>query len=159
MTANGRLEDGELVGRDVIVDGRVDNARVTALRQLEIGAGSVFSEDKIKAPDLRVAPGALVRFERRAEHQDVTIAGTLEAELEATGTVRIVSGGLWRGTLRTAHLIVEDGGGLCAEVDTSPMAEVAGPKRLAVAWPVEINIRPQRPEPAGHPCAMDEPSK
>jgi cytoskeletal protein CcmA (bactofilin family) len=132
VTTTGRVENCEVVGHDVIVAGNVAEARVTALRQLEIAVGAVFSEGKIYAPNLRVGAGAEVQFERRAEYRDVTIAGALEATLNATGTVRVVAGGLFRGELRTAHWIVEEGGGLCAEVDTRPLAETDRPKRLAV---------------------------
>jgi cytoskeletal protein CcmA (bactofilin family) len=132
IAANAHLVGCEIVGHDVILAGKADAARVTALHRLEIEAGATFSEATIQAPDLRIGPGATVRLERLTHFRDVTIAGSLEATLHATGTVRIEAGGLLRGTLRTEHLVMEDGGGLLADVDVRPLEETA-PKRLAVA--------------------------
>ena len=49
--------------------------------------------------------------------------GTLEGDVEATGLVSIHEGGHLKGTVRGAHLQVEEGGGLSARVFIWPQGQ------------------------------------
>ncbi len=127
ISRQGRLANAQVIGQDIILQGALeDGASLRALRQLEIGPGAVFSQANIVATDLKVAAGANARFAKRTQYRNLELAGTLEAEVCATGVVTIHAGGLMRGRLETAHLIVEEGGGLMAEVKAD--IEIRNPK-------------------------------
>jgi cytoskeletal protein CcmA (bactofilin family) len=116
ITATGIAEWGEIVANEIILEGKIEAGRVRAMKKLEIRAGARFSENNIQAPDLHIAPGATIAFLDPAEYRDVEIAGTLCANLRATGSVTVRSGGLFQGNLHAEHLVVEDGAGLHATV-------------------------------------------
>ena len=120
LTPTGVLKGGNLVGADVIVEGIIEGGRARALRLLELGAGAIFSEKAVSAPDLRIAPGAKFKFKREAAYHNVEILGTLHAKLDATGVVMVKAGGLLEGEVRAGHLIVEEGGGLRAALHIAP---------------------------------------
>ena len=56
------LKSGDLIGAEVIVEGIIEGGRARALRTIELGAGAIFSEKAVSAPDLRIAPGAEFKF-------------------------------------------------------------------------------------------------
>jgi cytoskeletal protein CcmA (bactofilin family) len=123
LTATGVLKNGDLIGADVIVEGIIEGGRARALRTLELGAGAVFSEKAVSGPDLRIAPGADFKFKQEAKYRNVEVSGTLHARLEATGVITVKPGGLLEGDIQTGHLIVEDGGGLKAQLHIGPKIE------------------------------------
>jgi cytoskeletal protein CcmA (bactofilin family) len=125
LTPTGVLKNGDLIGADVILEGIIEGGRVRALRTLELGAGAIFSEKAVSGPDLRIATGADFKFKQEAKYRNVEILGTLSARLEATGVVTVKPGGLLEGEIQTEHLIVEDGGGLKAQLRIGPKAELA----------------------------------
>jgi cytoskeletal protein CcmA (bactofilin family) len=122
VTAEGVVEAGSIIANDFILEGKVEAGLVKAMRRLELRPGSRFSEHNLKSPDLVIAAGATIALIEPAEYRDVEIAGTLRANLHATGVVSIRAGGLLQGELHGAHLCIEDGGGLQA------IARVAGPQ-------------------------------
>ena len=123
LTATGVLKSGDLIGADVIVEGIIEGGRARAVRMLELGAGAIFSEKAVSAPDLRIASGAEFKFKQDAKYRNVEIFGTLHAKLEATGVITVKPGGLLEGEVRTEHLVVEDGGGLKAMLHIGPKPE------------------------------------
>jgi predicted Zn-ribbon and HTH transcriptional regulator len=116
LTSTGILKNGDLIGADVIVEGIIEGGRARALRTIELGAGAIFSEKAVSGPDLRIASGADFKFKQDAKYRNVEVSGTLRARLEATGVITVKQGGLLEGDIQTEHLIVEDGGGLKAQL-------------------------------------------
>jgi cytoskeletal protein CcmA (bactofilin family) len=123
LTPTGVLKSGDLIGADVIVEGIIEGGRVRALHMLELGAGAIFSEKVISAPNLRIGPGAEFKFKQGAKYRNVEVCGTLRANLEASGVVTVKAGGLLEGEVHAVHLVVEDGGGLKADVRIAPRDE------------------------------------
>ena len=117
LAAKGVLQSGEIVANDFILEGTIEAGAVRAMRKLELRPGARFSETNVTAPDLIIAPGATIAFIAPAEFRDVEIAGTLRANLHATGVVTIHSGGLLEGNFRGDHLVAEDGSGLRGTVE------------------------------------------
>jgi cytoskeletal protein CcmA (bactofilin family) len=132
LAPTGVLKGGNLVGADVIVEGIIEGGRARALRLLELGAGAIFSEKSVSAPDLRIAPGAEFKFKQVAKYHNVEILGALNATLDATGVVTVKAGGLLEGDIRAKHLVVEDGGGLKATLHVASKSEAA-PEQEPVA--------------------------
>jgi cytoskeletal protein CcmA (bactofilin family) len=123
LAPTGVLKGGDLIATDVILEGIVEGGRVRALRALELGAGAIFSEKSVSAPDLRIAAGAEFKFKHPVRYRNVELLGALCARLEATGVVTVRPGGLLEGEVQTEHLVVEDGGGLKASVCIGPKPE------------------------------------
>jgi len=123
LTSTGVLKNGDLIGADVILEGIIEGGRARALRTLELGAGAIFSEKAVSGPDLRIGSGADFNFKQDAKYRNVEVLGTFRARLEATGMITVKPGGLLEGEVRTEHLVVEDGGGLKAQLHIGPKAE------------------------------------
>lgn len=113
---NGVVESGTIIANDMVLEGVIESGNVRLMRRLEVRRGCRFSAKHTKAHDLLVADGATVTLTEPAEYRDVEVVGALHASLTATGTVTIRANGSFEGQLRTAHLILEEGGGLQAEV-------------------------------------------
>jgi cytoskeletal protein CcmA (bactofilin family) len=114
LAATGVLKSGDLIGAEVIIEGIIEGGRARALRTIELGAGAIFSEKAVSAPDLRIAPGAEFKFKQEARYRNIEIFGTLHAKLESTGIIIVKPGGLLEGEVHAQHLVVEEGGGLKA---------------------------------------------
>jgi cytoskeletal protein CcmA (bactofilin family) len=125
LTSTGVLKNGDLIGADVILEGIIEGGRARASRTLELGAGAIFSEKAVSGPDLRIGPGAEFKFKQDAKYRNVEVMGTFRARLEATGMITVRPGGLLEGEVQTEHLVVEDGGGLRAQLHIGPKAPVA----------------------------------
>jgi cytoskeletal protein CcmA (bactofilin family) len=74
---------------DLVVEGRVDG-------------------DVALHGDLTIAEGASISSEAIEAHA-VTVAGALEGDLTASGTVRIAASARVRGTIRGTPVVIEDG--------------------------------------------------
>jgi cytoskeletal protein CcmA (bactofilin family) len=125
LTATGVLKSGDLIGAEVIIEGIIEGGRARALRIIELGAGAIFSEKAVSAPDLRIAPGAEFKFKQESKYRNVEIFGTLQAKLESTGIIVVKAGGLLEGDVQAQHLVVEEGGGLKATLQIGPKSEAA----------------------------------
>lgn len=120
LAPSGVLKSGDLIGADVIIEGIIEGGRARAWRVIELGAGAIFSEKAVSGIDLRIAAGAEFKFKQPAKYHDVEVLGTLHASLEATGLVTVRPGGLLGGDVCAEHLVVEDGGGLKANLQIGP---------------------------------------
>jgi cytoskeletal protein CcmA (bactofilin family) len=110
------LKTGELIGTDVVIEGRIEGGLVRAFRWLEFGKGASFREESVSGPDLRVAAGGKIALKGQARYRNVEVAGELKAALHASGLITVLPGGLLRGEVHAAHLAVRDGGGLKASL-------------------------------------------
>jgi len=117
---NGVVESGTIIANDMVLEGVIESGNVRLMRRLEVRRGSRFSEKHTKAHDLLVADGATITLTEPVEYQNVVLVGALHASLHVTGAVTIHANGSFAGQLRTAHLIVEEGGGLSADVEVTP---------------------------------------
>lgn len=108
---------GELLARDVVIEGRHEGGSIKAMRRVMLGSGASINIADISTKDLLIGAGCVVPLNEPRSFRDVEIAGELSGELTSTGVVTIRSGGHFKGKLVSKHLIVEDGGGLNAEVN------------------------------------------
>jgi len=125
LTPTGVLKSGDLIGADVVLEGIIEGGRARALRTIELGAGAIFSEKAVSAPDLRVAAGADFKFKQVMKYRNVELFGALHGNLEAAGVITVKPGGLLEGEVHGEHLVVEDGGGLKAMLHIGPKEETA----------------------------------
>ena len=113
----GRLENVRILAGNVILEGDMDEHSAIECNQwLELGGAAQPHPRQLTMRNLRIAPGKRMRFQYKLQVHHLELLGELEADVEATGLVAIREGGHLKGTVRGAHLQVEDGGGLSARV-------------------------------------------
>ena len=117
LAAEGVLTAGALVARDVVLAGRVEGGTVKAYRRLDLEAGVQADPDLLSSMDIRIGPGLALKLKGKKMYRHVDVGGELDAHLAASGVITVRAGGHLRGRIHGAHLVVEDGGGLSAEVD------------------------------------------
>ena len=113
----GRLENVRIQAGNVILEGELDeNSAIECTQWLELGGAAKPHPRQLTMRNLRIAAGAAMHFKYKLQVHHLELLGTLEADVEATGLVSIRPGGHLKGTVRGAHLQVEEGGGLSARV-------------------------------------------
>ena len=114
---SGRLEKVRILAGNVILEGDMDDeSSIECTQWLELGGQARPNPRQLTMRNLRVAAGAAMRFKYKLQVHHLELFGELEADIEATGLVSIREGGHLKGTVRGAHLQVEEGGGLSARV-------------------------------------------
>lgn len=113
----GRLEGAHIRAGNVILEGNLDDhSSIECTQWLELGGEAAPHPRQLVMRNLRIAAGKAMKFKYKLQAHHVELLGTLEADLEASGLVSIRAGGHLKGTVRGAHLEVEEGGGLSARV-------------------------------------------
>jgi cytoskeletal protein CcmA (bactofilin family) len=120
----GRLENARIRAGNVIFEGAMDeNSSIECTQWLELGGQAQPNPRQIAMRNLRIAAGASMRFKYKLQVNHLELFGALEADVEATGLVSVREGGHLKGTVRGAHLQVEEGGGLSARVFIWPQGD------------------------------------
>ncbi len=125
LSAGAVLVRGALIGRDIVLAGKVEGGTLKANRRLVIEAGAAFDQDLVAAQDLTIGPGAACRFTGRRIFRAVEVAGELDGHFACSGLIHVRAGGHLKGRIHGAHLCVEEGGGLTAELEIAPPARPA----------------------------------
>lgn len=124
---------GSIVARDIAIEGDAQRCELRATRRLELGRGARFNPDAAHYQDLLIRPGAKIEIRPPVLCRNLSVEGDLRATVFASGTISVKPGGLLRGEVNTAHLTVEDGGGLRATLavhaDAGPPQEARTRKR------------------------------
>jgi cytoskeletal protein CcmA (bactofilin family) len=122
----GRLENVRIWAGNVIFEGTMDdNSSIECTQWLELGGLAKPHPRQITMRNLRIAAGVAIQFKYKLQVHHLELLGTLEADVEATGLVSIREGGHLKGTVRGAHLQVEEGGGLSARAFIWPQGNPA----------------------------------
>ena len=114
------IRSGKIMATDIRLSGRVEGGQLQAYRWLELNAGAVFDEKAIEPRNLRIGPGANVVLKRGLSLRDLEVHGVLKADVTAEGSVMIKTSGCLKGSLSSAHLTVEEGGGIKGRVRIEP---------------------------------------
>ena len=123
----GRLENVRIQAGNVILEGELDeNSSIECTQWLELGGQTPPNPRQLTMRNLRIAAGTAMKFKYKLQVHHLELLGTLEADVEATGLVSIRPGGHLKGTVRGAHLQVEEGGGLSARVFIWPQGNPLG---------------------------------
>jgi cytoskeletal protein CcmA (bactofilin family) len=109
------------------------------------GEGDLVVEGQVEGDlairgELTIAEGGSVTSEA-IEAESVTVAGTLEGDVTATGTVRLTAGSRVRGNLRGSSVAIDEG------------ARFSGRLDCAFDLPPELGGTSQRGEPRGRAAA------
>lgn len=120
----GRLENVRLMAGNVILEGEMDDrSSIECTQWLEVGPAAKPHPRQITMRNLRIAAGTVMKLKYKLQIHHLELFGTLEGDVEATGLVSIHEGGHLKGTVRGAHLQVEEGGGLSARVFIWPQGQ------------------------------------
>lgn len=117
LAAGAVLKSGALVARDIVLAGEVEGGTVKAHRRLTIEAGATFDPDLLSAPDLTVESGAEFKFSGKRVFRSLEVAGVLDGHVAVGGLIHVRAGGHLKGRVQGAHLSIDDGGGLTADVE------------------------------------------
>ena len=114
------LEAVDIVGDRIRIAGDVRQATLRATTLIEILEGAKLDVGRLETDKLSVPAQNRVELTQPIQCQNLEISGTLLAQVTATGSVCIRPGGVLDGTLTCSSLVVEDGGGLRADVKLRP---------------------------------------
>lgn len=128
---DGILSGTTITARVICLEGRVEGAELHGYAAIELGGRPHCVPEELNTPHLVILEHASVAFKRKLRCRDLTVRGTLSGSVEAAGTVTIQAGGHLKGTLKTGHLMVEEGGGLSAgcTIDPESLTEPPGKGR------------------------------
>jgi cytoskeletal protein CcmA (bactofilin family) len=114
---DGVLKSGEIIAKEVWLDGRIEGGSIKAYHRLVIANGRSYRRDMIESPSICVAADTELDLNSAAEFKEVEVAGVLSAEeLSVSELLTVRSGGLLRGRVSARRMIVETGGGLVGEL-------------------------------------------
>lgn len=120
LAKSALMNGGTIIANDIKVEGIVKGGSLKAYKSLELAAGAVMPEDMIDAQHLIIGAGASFDFVTPRSFTDIQILGELKADLTATGQVHIGATGHFLGKLTAAHLTVDEGAGLNADLAIQP---------------------------------------
>ncbi len=107
----------QVMAGNVLLEGRLESgAAVTCTQWLEIGPGAEATPRQLETRNLRIGPGAEWAVAGKLQVHHLEVLGTLEANVESDGVVTVRAGGHLKGTVRGAHLQVEEGAALEARM-------------------------------------------
>jgi len=116
IKSTGVITSGSITARDILIEGNAEQCVLHVGRRLELGHGARFDPAKTEFKDARIRPDARIKILHKFFCRNLTVEGELTATVFASGSVSVKSGGALLGSLNTARLTVEDGGGLKARL-------------------------------------------
>lgn len=114
---DAEVKSCDIIARDITIAGNAKLASMQIGRLLNIEKGAKLDFKKIKFKDLSIKSKAKVSLKDDLTCNNLDIAGSIKGNITSKGIVTVKSGGLLQGSLKTTHLIVEDGGGLKARLN------------------------------------------
>jgi cytoskeletal protein CcmA (bactofilin family) len=130
IASNGIWAGDSLTAREVVLEGQHECGKIRATHRLVIGPGALPRMGDIEAQDIAITAEASLFMDAVAAYRNIEIAGEFIGELHASGLVTIRPGGHFKGKLVARHLVVEDGGGLSADVDLNPERTEQPPSKV-----------------------------
>ncbi len=128
------LTRGTIIATDIVVSGDARKADLRPTRRIELAMAAVIRPAQLENRDVYIRPEAKLAFDAPLRCRAIEVAGEVTATLEPAGCITIRAGGLVRGAIKAAHLVVEDGGGLAAHLDIRP-ANDPGPADATPSTP------------------------
>lgn len=117
-----------IVATDVIIAGDCTQAKLQPTRRIELDTGARVQPEVLNEHSVHVIAGARLSLTAILRCNMLEIFGELQASAEPTGMTTVHPGGMFRGTLKTEHLTVHDGGGLSASLHIAPAPPEAPPE-------------------------------
>ncbi len=128
VAAQATLKQVELIGTDIVIAGDVTQATIKPTRGLSLDTGARVRMSDLDGPVLEIVAGARLKLEDPLICDRLTVHGELTAEIRARGVVTLATGSRFSGILHAAHLVIEDGAALRADLR---IAQPAAPSKEA----------------------------
>jgi cytoskeletal protein CcmA (bactofilin family) len=126
---------------NVILEGGMDeHSSIECTQWLELGGQAKPHPRQLRCATCAIAAGAAMQFKYKLQVHHLELFGELEADIEAAGLVSIREGGHLKGTVRGAHLQVEEGGGLSARVFIWPQGGIRPRGSLTISMGGHIHV-------------------
>lgn len=117
VAPGARVLGAKIRAGNVKLEGELDGyASVECGQWLELATPTPPRARQVATRNLRLAEGCEWAPGGKLQVHHLELRGTLEADVEASGHVLVMAGGCLRGSLRAAHLQVEEGGGVEARL-------------------------------------------
>ena len=116
VRTGGVITGGSITARNVRIEGQAEQGTLQVGHELQLGPGARVEMAHITFRHLVIRPGARVSLKRKLVAENVDVQGEVRLNLEATGIVTVRQGGFLKGQVKARHLLVEDGGGLKAQL-------------------------------------------
>ncbi len=148
---SGAVIDGAtVIATDIAIAGDCSKANLQPTRRIELETGAIVPPGVLDAHPVLIRAGGRISLKAPLHCSNLDVHGELQAEAAPTGVVTIHPGGMFRGKLKTAHLIVHDGGGLSAKLHIKPEEQkTEGGGRKAETGGQKTAVRGQKAETGG----------
>lgn len=118
VTSDGIVKDCEVIAKDVIFSGRVLGGSIIAYDRLKLNPEGVYDPESIEAKVLEISEGTQLELSDCEFFSELDIYGSLyAADLTVEDLLTIRRAGALSGRATSKRLVVEEGGGLLAEVN------------------------------------------
>lgn len=132
ITKDGCVKSGQIHANSVILEGTVDKGTLNAFQWLELRGAALFDPAKMVSRDLRIGCGMTLIVPDIA-YRNVDVRGVLKSRIVATGLVTVRASGLIEGEVSAPRLVVEEGGGVRAQVRIQPDEPASAAPEMAAA--------------------------
>jgi cytoskeletal protein CcmA (bactofilin family) len=120
VKAGAKVDGVKIIATDIVVAGDCSSADLCPTRQIELDTGAVVAPATLNSSKIVILAGAQVSLSEPLRCNELDIYGALSAKASPGGLVQIHAGGMFRGDLECAHLIIFEGAGLSANLRVSP---------------------------------------
>jgi len=139
IKSGATIDGATVIATDIVIAGDCSKANLQPTRRIELETGAIAPPGVLDAHPVLIRAGARLSLKKPLHCFDLDIHGELQADAAPNGTVTIHPGGMFRGKLKAAHLVVHDGGGLSADLHIKPEEpEVRDPKPEAGGQKTEV---------------------
>jgi cytoskeletal protein CcmA (bactofilin family) len=125
IKSGSKVIGANIIATDIIIGGDCSEANLKPTRHIEMETGAVVSPGVLNNHKVIIRAGAQLSLDAPLRCADLEIHGEIQAKALPTGKVTVYAGGMFRGELEAAHLIVHEGGGLSANLRIRPAEETA----------------------------------
>jgi cytoskeletal protein CcmA (bactofilin family) len=120
ITATGAVVGGSITANGLELAGKIEGGKVKLVGRLDICPGAELDQSCIDAQAMTVREGAELNLIRKLKCRDLEVKGEMKANVTLSGCLTVRSGGYFRGSMQGYRIVVEEGGGLKAELTITP---------------------------------------
>lgn len=117
IAADSVLGNVKVTGNTITLAGDARKATLKATSQIEVITGAQLDVTRVETHKLKIPAGSSIEINQTVDCVELEIGGELKANVIAKSRVNILEGGVLDGKVKSPALIVQDGGGLRADVD------------------------------------------
>ena len=132
ITKDGCVKSGQIHANSVILEGTVEKGALHAFQWLELRGAALFDPAKMMSKDLRIGSGMNL-IVPDVEYRNVDVHGVLKSKILASGLVTVRASGLIEGAVTAPRFVVEEGGGVRAQIRIQPAEPASAETEMSAA--------------------------